>query len=123
MERALISLKRNLVQVSEKFSLINKQLAETELRQKLEESKQLSIFKILDRALVPKHRISPNKKKVVILGTGFSLALAIAMIAFLELRNGIVRTASQMDLQLDLAPIVTIPSLRKPNQHKAESRK
>lgn len=121
VERALISLKRNLVQVSEKFSLINKQLAETELRQKLEESKQLSIFKILDRALVPKHRISPNKKKIVILGTGFSLALAIAMIAFLELRNGIVRTASQMDLQLDLAPIVTIPSLRKPNQHKAES--
>lgn len=116
VERAFITLTRKLKQLSDQLGIINKNRSEAEMNEMIEASRQQSNFKILDRALEPKHPVSPNKKKIVAQGFILSFALTLALIIFLEYKNGFVRTSSQMKQQLDLEPVMIMPTLRKPRK-------
>lgn len=116
VERTFIALTREMKQISAQLTIINKNRSEAKMNEMLEASRQQSNFKILDHALIPKHPVSPNKKKVIAAGVILSIAFAIALIIILEYKNGIIRTSSQMELQLGLEPVMIMPTLRKPRR-------
>ena len=81
--------------------------------QMMENSSQTESFLVLETALIPEHPIAPNRRKIVLAGTMLSAIIGLGLVLLLELRNPVIRTASQMERQLGLPPVVSIPNIEK----------
>ncbi len=115
VERTFNTLERQLEKLSEQYRAITRSQAEAETGQMLQKSQQAESFTLLERALVPEYPISPNRKRIVASGTLVSLLVALAAAFLLELRNPVIRTARQLEQQVGIRPIVSIPTVEKPN--------
>lgn len=93
---------------------VTQRMAEAETTQRLAERQQSERFTLLDRALSPEYPAGGGKKKIAIAGAIASLLGAIGLAFLLDLARPVVRTAAQMQRQLDLEPVVCIPEIRAP---------
>ena len=114
VEREFVSLTRRLRSLTDQYNIINTSRAEAEMGQMLEASRYSTDFKTLETALVPQHPISPNRKKITIMGIAFSIVIAIGLIAVLELWKPVIRNSSQLSRRLDIQPVIAIPTLQAP---------
>ncbi len=109
VEQTFNTLERRLQKLSDQYQAITRSQAEAEMGQMLESSRQSESFTVLERALVPALPISPNRKRIVTSGTLLSMIVAIVSVLLLELRNPVIRTASQLERQVGIRAIVAIP--------------
>ncbi|MDB5664385.1 Wzz/FepE/Etk N-terminal domain-containing protein [Cypionkella sp.] len=114
VERVLAGYDRQLQQLQDQYNNVTQRMAEAETTQRLAMRQQSERFTLLDRALSPEYPIGGGKKKIAIAGTMASLLGAIALAFVLDLIKPVVRTAAQMQRQLDLEPVVCIPEIRAP---------
>lgn len=111
VERRMNQLGRELTQLQEQFSVITRRRAEAEMGQALTASQQTERFEVLESAQVPDAPISPSRKKLLAAGLAISLVLGVALALLLEALNPAIYTARQLERELGVVPIVSIPNL------------
>ncbi|MEP5152397.1 chain-length determining protein [Planktotalea sp.] len=112
VERELGALSRRLRQLQDQYSVITTGRAEAEMGQLLETADQSERFVVLETALVPEYAVSPSRKKIAMLGFIGSGFLACLAALGLEMMNPAIRTSAQLERQLGLQPVVSIPYVR-----------
>lgn len=115
IEKTFNSLTRKLRLLEEQFTIITRHRAEAEMGQMLEDSRQSENYEVLELAHVPESPIAPSRKKVFLAGVSASLALGIALVYLLETLNPVIRSAAQMERQLNIRPVVSIPNIETRN--------
>lgn len=114
VERALAGYDRQLQQLQDQYTTLNARMAEAQTAQKLADRQQAERFTMLERAITPEYPVGGNRKKIAMAGSVASLALAMALAFLMDMVKPVVRTAMQMQRQLDIEPVVCIPEIRTP---------
>lgn len=109
IEQTLNTLQRELQKLTDQYLVISRNRAEAEMGQMLEASQQSESFQILEPALVPEFAISPHRKRTMSLGALASVGLAILTVLLLEMRSNVIWTGAQLERQLGIRPVVSIP--------------
>lgn len=114
IDRILAGFDRELQQLQSQYDVITQRMAEAETTQRLAINQQSGRFSLLERAITPEYPTGGGKKKIAIAGTLASILAGIGLAFVLDLLKPVVRTAAQMQRQLDLEPVVCIPEIRAP---------
>jgi uncharacterized protein involved in exopolysaccharide biosynthesis len=111
IDRALSAYDRELRQLQEQYTVISTRLAEAETAQRLAERRQTERFALLERAITPEYPIgSGNRKKAIVAAiASFLVGLIVAFV--LDLIKPVIRSSAQLERELNLRPIVAIPTL------------
>jgi polysaccharide chain length determinant protein (PEP-CTERM system associated) len=68
-------------------------------------------FKVIDPARVPERAVSPDRLKLNAIGAVAGLALALGVVALIELRNSTFRTEAEVLMVLSLPVLATVPAI------------
>lgn len=112
----LDGLSRGLTELQAQQGDVARRYAEARAGAELEASQQSERFQIVEPAEVPEIAIGPNRKKIVVLGAGASLAAAGGLALLLEFLNSAPRSAAAMERQLGIRPVVSIPYVYAPGE-------
>jgi tyrosine-protein kinase Etk/Wzc len=112
VERVLAGYDRQLEQLRAQSDAANARMAQSEIDARLAERQQAERFTLLERAIVPETSVGGGNKKVALAGAFASLFAAIGLAFLLDLIFPVVRSAAQMERQLDLRPVVSIPEIK-----------
>ncbi|WP_050929826.1 GumC family protein [Aestuariivita boseongensis] len=120
VERRLGDYERELAQLREQFDVVSTRKAEAEVALRLETERKSERLVILEQADIPEHPVTPSRKRTVILGTGAAMILGVVLAFLLELRHPVIRTAQQMEREIGITPVITLPNVavsrRKPGR-------
>ena len=111
VERALSAYDRQLRQLQDQYTIVSQRMAEAETAQSLASRQQTERFSMLERAITPDYPRGSGGKKIAIAGMIGSLGLGVLLGFLLDLINPVIRTAAQMERELNLRPIVSIPEV------------
>jgi len=111
-ERVLAGFERQLEQLQNQHDTVISRMAQAETDSRLAELQQAERFTLLERAIVPEGPMGGGNKKLAIAGALASVVAALALAFVLDLLHPVVRSAAQMERQLDLRPVVTIPEIQ-----------
>ncbi|MBY8978143.1 hypothetical protein KHP62_20200 [Rhodobacteraceae bacterium NNCM2] len=112
IEMTLNAYYRKRQDLQEQLANVVKKRAEAQTGEKLEQNQQAERFEVIENALVADKPISPNRKKILALGSAASVGLALALAFLVEMLNPAIRSAAQLERKLDLRPVVTIPYIQ-----------
>ena len=93
----------------DQLKAIVRKRADAETGERLELNQQAERFELIENATAPEKPVSPNRRKILVMGSGVSLALAVALAFLVEILNPAIRSSAQMERILDLRPVATIP--------------
>lgn len=114
VERVLAGYDRQLDQLHDQFGAATARMAQAETDARLAEMQQAERFTLLERAIIPEGPMGGGNKKLAIAGALASLILGLSAAFVLDLMHPVVRTAAQMERELDLRPVVVIPQVTPP---------
>lgn len=114
VEREIAAYDRKLRQLQDQTAAITQRLTEAETSQRLAERQQAERFTMLERAITPEYSLGGGRKKIAMAGSVAALIAGIVLAFLLDLLFPVVRTPAQMERQLDLLPVISIPEIRKP---------
>lgn len=109
VEIALNALSRRQGALQAQYAEIVRKRTDAETGEKLEMNQQAERFELIENAIAPDEPVSPDRMKIVVLGSGFSLALAFGVAFLIETLRPAIRSAAQMERQLELRPVVAVP--------------
>ena len=112
VERVLSAYDRQMRQLQDQYSLVSQRMAEAETAQSLAARQQTERFAMLERAITPEYPMGSGGKKIAIAGLIASGGLAFVVAFVLDLLNPVIRTAAQMERELNLRPVVSIPEVQ-----------
>lgn len=112
VERALATYERQQRQLQEQYTVVAQRLAEAETTRRLAENQQSERFSLLERAITPEYPLGSGGKKLAVAGAVGSLGLAMVLAFLLDLLHPAIRTSAQMQRELNIRPIVAIPTVR-----------
>ncbi len=119
-ELELQSLNRDYANIRDVYnSLLNRKL-EAELSVNMEKRQKGEQFRILDHAKLPEKPVSPDVKKYFFLSVAAGLGLGAGIIFLLEFFDTSLRRDEQIEEELGLTILATMPELQSPG---AASRK
>lgn len=119
VERVLAGFERQLDQLRNQYDAATARMVQAETDARLAELQQAERFALLERAIVPEGAMGGGNRKLAIAGAFASLLAGLAVAFALDLLFPVVRTAAQMERQLDLRPVVTIPEVKRPRGQSA----
>ena len=112
VERALSGYERQLRQLQDQYTVVSQRMAEAETAQSLASRQQTERFSMLERAITPDYPLGSGAKKMAIAGLIGSAGLGLLLAFLLDLMHPVIRTASQMQRELNLLPVVSIPEVK-----------
>jgi uncharacterized protein involved in exopolysaccharide biosynthesis len=108
-EVALANLERTLSSLQLQLRDASIKQAQARTGERLEVSQQAERFEVVEQAIAPETPVSPNRPRLIVLGSGASVALGLGLAVLAELLNRAVRTDRDLVRQLGVRPIVSIP--------------
>lgn len=111
VERVLSGYDRARTQLQEQYEVVTRRRAEAETELRLAERQQAERLTLLERAITPEYPVGGGGKKIAMAGAFASLMAGVALAFLIELMHPVVRTAAQMERQLDLRPVICIPEV------------
>lgn len=111
VERVLSGFERQLGQLQSEYDMVTNRKAVSQTNLRLAERGQDERFTLLERALRPEYPVGGGRKKLVMAGTMAAFAAGLGLAFVLDLIKPVVRTSAQMQRQLGIRPVVTIPEL------------
>lgn len=111
IEMRLNGLERRHTELQEQYANAVRKRAEAETGERLELNQQSERFEVIENALLPEAPVSPNRKKIILMGSVASLGLALGLAFLLDLIRPVIRSPAQMQRALDLRPVVSIPTI------------
>lgn len=112
VETTLAKLERRRAALLEQYSTIIRKRTEAETGERLEETEQAERFEVIEEALPPDRPIAPSRKKILVFGAAGSIGLAFGLALLLEMLNPALRSTSEFQRQLEIAPLASIPYVR-----------
>ncbi|MFO1106763.1 MAG: hypothetical protein U1E34_11730 [Amaricoccus sp.] len=116
VEIGLNALTRRMQDLQTEYTDVARRRDNARTGEQLETSQQSERFQVLESALVPEDPVGPNRKKLMLMAGGATIALAFGVAFLLELLNPALRNSGQMQRQLDLRPVVSIPYVAVPGE-------
>jgi polysaccharide biosynthesis transport protein len=110
-EQAIAEVERHNADLKKQYTDLNEKLSQARLSESLESKQKGSQFEIIDPANYPIVPAKPNKPLVFLGGSLLSLALAIAMVAAVEIARQKVWTQSQVESFWGVPVLVDIPEI------------
>ncbi|MEZ5674007.1 MAG: Wzz/FepE/Etk N-terminal domain-containing protein [Thalassovita sp.] len=111
VERQLSAMERTLGQLQDELRVITARRTEAAMNQQLESQNQFERFEVLETAIAPEYPVSSGRRKLAAAGAMGSLMLAVGLALSLEFMNAGIRTAAQLEAELNIRPVVVIPNL------------
>ncbi|MDZ4094361.1 MAG: Wzz/FepE/Etk N-terminal domain-containing protein [Paracoccaceae bacterium] len=115
VDRTLAGYDRRQQQLQSQYDVITTRLAEAETNLRLEDLQHGEHFSLLERALTPEFPQTGGGKKIAALGGMISLFLALGLAFVLDMLNPVLRNSRQMERQLNLRPVISIPEIKATN--------
>ncbi|MCZ4351264.1 DUF874 domain-containing protein [Roseovarius aestuarii] len=112
LEQQLAQFARQMDDLREQLQRVTAQRKEAEISYQLETQRQSERLTVLEPATVPEYPYTRSRKMLVIMGAMASLFAAFATAFLLDLRTPVIRSARQMERELGLRPVVSIPEAR-----------
>lgn len=122
-ETSLNALERHRDNIQEQYNKAVAKLAEASTGEQIELRAKAGRFTLVEPAIPPESRLSPNRRKIAGIGVAMGIFLGFGAMAGLELMNRTVRRPA------DLVPLVeepllgTIPYIWNPGEKEARKRK
>lgn len=114
VERVLAGFDRRLDQLRSQHDAATSRMVQAETDARLAEMQQAERFTLLERAIIPEGPMGGGNKKLAIAGAMASVIGGLVLAFILDLLKPVVRSAAQMERQLDLQPVVVIPEIAAP---------
>lgn len=111
VQRQIGVYERQLEQLRDELSNIAARRTDAELGFRLEDQRQAERLTVIEEAALPDYPVTESRTKKALLGGAASVFVAFALAYLLEMRNPVMRSAAQMERELGLAPVVTVPYL------------
>ena len=111
VERQLTAFEREMEQLREQLRLVTTGRAEAEVGLSLEMDRKSERLVVLEPAALPDNPVTPSRTRTVLLGTAASLGLGFLLAFVMELRTPVIRTAAQMEREIGIAPVITLPNV------------
>ncbi len=111
VERALSAYDRQLRQLQDQYTVVSQRMAQAETAQSLATRQQTERFSLLERAITPDYPLGSGGKKIAIAGFIGSAGLGLILAFVLDLLKPAIRNSAQMERELNLRPIVAIPTV------------
>lgn len=112
VEREINAMERTMTQLQSQLASASERRREAELGLRIEDDQQSVRFVLLEAALVPEHAISTGRRKIAAAGAMAGIVLGLGLAFVLELMHPVLRTARQMERELQLRPVISIPYTR-----------
>ncbi|MEZ5750580.1 MAG: Wzz/FepE/Etk N-terminal domain-containing protein [Paracoccaceae bacterium] len=109
VEQQLGSMTRQMTQLQTQMTAAANSRRAAELGARIEGDQQAERFEILEPALVPEYPISRSRRKVAMMGVAGGIGLGIIVAYLLEWFFPVIRTATRMERDLQLRPVISIP--------------
>lgn len=109
IEQALSGYARAMQQLSDRYSVTTRRLAEAETSRKLAENQQTEQLTMLERAEPPMYPDGSGRRRTAVMGAAGALMAGLALAVALDLANPVLRTAGQVERAVGLRPFVAIP--------------
>ncbi|MFN4129417.1 MAG: hypothetical protein ACK4GC_06335, partial [Paracoccaceae bacterium] len=113
VERVLSAYERQLRQLQDQYTVVSQRMAEAETAQSLASRQQTERFSMLERAITPDYPLGSGVRKIAVFGLIASMGLGMVLAFMLELIHPVIRTAAQMERELNLRPVVSIPEVKR----------
>lgn len=107
----LAALDRRLTQLEAEYETITTNRTEAVIREQLESQDQVERFEILEEALPPEVSISTSRRKLAMAGGVLVGFLALGLGFLMEISRPVIRNASQLEAQLGIQPVITVPHI------------
>ncbi len=114
IERALIDFDRQMEQLQNQLDGVAARRNEAQIGYRLEATEQGERLTIIEAAQLPDYPITPSRKKKAVLGAAGSVIAALVIAFLLDLRTPVIRTAAQMQREIGILPVVSIPEMKLP---------
>ena len=111
-ERALSDFDNELEQLQGELQVVAGHRRQAETNHALEARNQGGRLSVIEPAVAPDYPVSRSRKTVALMGAVASVAFAIGLAFVLDLLHPVIRSAAQMERQVGLRPVVSIPSLQ-----------
>jgi uncharacterized protein involved in exopolysaccharide biosynthesis len=108
----LSSLRRQQENIQIQYQQAVLKQAEAATGERLEVSQRAERFELIEPPEVPNAPDSPNRPAIIAAGFAGGMFLGVVIAALLELLNRPLRTIGDMERQLQLRPVVSIPYIR-----------
>lgn len=112
VERMLSAFDRQIQQLQTQLDAIVERRSEAEVGFRLENTNQSERLTIIEAASWPDYPVSGGRKKLAIVGAFACFIMSIGAAFGLELMRPVLRTATQMERETGLMPVVTVPDLK-----------
>lgn len=109
VEQEIEAASRRMEQFQAQLTAAAERRREAELSARIEDDQQSERFEILERALVPDYPVSTSRTTMALMGIIGGLGLGVMLAYLLEWMNPVMRTASRMERELQLRPVISIP--------------
>jgi uncharacterized protein involved in exopolysaccharide biosynthesis len=109
IEVKLAAMTRDYENLRAEYSQTKAKLTDAQIGKRLEEDRQAERFEVLEQATVPEEPASPNRLQIILAGGAGAMASGIGLVILLELLDGSVRTARDLERRLQIRPIAVIP--------------
>jgi len=109
--RELADFERQLQRLQGELAVISTRRAEAVVGFRLQTEWQGKRFTVIEHAALPDAPVTGSRKQPAMLGGMLSVMLALALALVLERRMPVIRTARQMEREVGVVPVVSIPFL------------
>ncbi len=116
VERQTGVYERQLEQLQGELTVVTERRAQAAMNQLLESRNQAERFEVLETAIPPEYPVSASRKKMAMAGGVLTVILALAAALGLEILDGRLRSPRQMERELGVRPVISIPNLRTEGQ-------
>ena len=110
-ERQIGAFESQLTGLRAELEVASARRTEAEVGYRLETQGQGEQLTVIEPAIAPTYPYTPSRKKMVMAGAFASLLAALAVALGLEVLNPVMRTASHMERDLGIKPVVSVPRL------------
>lgn len=105
----LNELERRQQGLRKSFDEIGEKLAEARLSERLEQDQQAERFEVIEQPIQPQEPTSPNRPRLLAMGSALSVAVGGALAVGLEMIDGALRTVGGLEGKTGLKPLVVLP--------------
>jgi len=109
VDRALKSLNRDYENAQQKYNEVRAKAMEAQIAENVEEASKAERFVLVEPPTVPDEPIKPDRRKLVLMGLGLSLAAGVAGVFGVEFIDGSIRGSTVLTSVMTVEPLAVIP--------------
>ncbi|MEB8386047.1 DUF874 domain-containing protein [Rhodobacteraceae bacterium KMM 6894] len=113
VEVQLTQMGRQMENLREQLQAVTARRNEADVSYQLETQRQSERLTVLEPASLPDYPFTRSRKVLVVIGAFASLMAGLATAFVMDLRTPVIRSARQMERELGLMPVVSIPEARR----------